>query len=559
MNIRICITLSLLILLSAKSSDKYPKDIFISPIDFPISLSGNFGDFRTNHFHSGIDIRTQGVIGKKIYACADGYISRIRISPYGYGNALYIKHANGYTTLYGHLNRFEDNIQDYIANKQYELQENSIDHFPDANEIPVKQGDVIAYSGNTGSSSGPHLHFEIRDSKTEHPLNPILFGFDIPDNVLPEIYSVYVYPIDEWTRINGRNEVQSFSAIKQDGRYVINDKIDIIGKVGVGIYAMDKFTNGKYKHTYNALSLTLDDEIIYKFKYNELEFETLRDVNSHMDLKRKRTEKKKITKCFKDPFSRLKIYEVNINDGIIELKDKDQVSVQIEVLDLELNMSNIVFELKRGESEVIDINRSDNGKKLLANKENSYYLDGASLYFPEGRLYKDWTIDVSYSKENSRIQIGPKHTPLKDWFRLKMACPDYPEALKSKLVIARDMGKRGVKAIETEFNNDLLSCKIKEFGNYKVIIDTIAPSASLLTKRLKNAPLVFKLSDNHSQFINYRADVDGKWLKLYFDYKARKLHCDPRELNLEKGKHHFTLYLTDLQGNECVYEDMFEI
>ncbi len=559
MNIRICISLVFLLFVSAKNAENYPQDYFTSPIDFTISLSGNFGDFRTNHFHSGIDIRTQGVIGKKIYASAEGFISRIRISPYGYGNALYIEHPNGYTTLYGHLNKFNKSISEYIFKKQYELELNTIDYYLEPGELKVEQGDIIAFGGNSGSSSGPHLHFEIRDTKTEHPLNPIMFGFNIPDDVLPEIYSIYVYPLDDWSSINGKNKVQSFNAFKFNGVLHINDRIEVSGKIGIGLYSLDRFKNGKYKHTFNELLMKVDGQDFYKFKYSELDFKTLRDVNSHMDLERKITEKKKITKCFKEPDSRLAFYSIAENNGVLELFEGEKKEIEIQVKDLENNKSKIVFKLHGRSDEVRNIDRKEYDKKLNYDKENSYFEEGVSLYFPENRLYKDINLIVDFSEEKNTVNVGPEHTALKDWYTLKIKCPNYPEDLRDKLIIAKDRGNSYRRPEYTSYDNGWLSCRTKEFGKFQVVLDTIAPRVELLSKSIGNSKTTFKVSDNFNQFSNYEAKIDNRWLKLYFDAKAKKFYCNPSDLELEKGEHELIFEISDPQGNKGILNKKFTL
>ena len=548
-----------MLFVSAKSSDEFPQDYFISPIDFTISLSGNFGDFRTNHFHSGIDIRTQGQIGKKIFASAEGYISRIRISPFGYGNALYITHPNGYTSLYGHLNRFNKTIAEYIFKKQYELELNTIDYYLEPNELLVEQGDVIGFSGNSGSSSGPHLHFEIRDTETEYPLNPIMFGFDIPDDVLPEIYSVYVYPLEEWSTVNGKKEVRSFKATKQYGVFKIREKIKVTGKVGIGLYSLDRFKNGKYKHTFNALHMKVDGESFYKFNYSQLDFATLRDVNSHMDLEIKKTEKKKITKCFKEPHSRLDFYTIKENNGVLELFEGDKKEVEILVKDLENNESKISFQIHGNTEQVRNTERKSFDKKLNASQENAYYEDGVSLYFPEKRLYKDIYLNVEYSKETNSAILSPAHIALKDWYTLKMECPNHPDELKSKLVIARDKGNGYLKPEDTRFDNGWLSCRTKELGKFKIVLDTISPTIALVSKSIKNSKTAFKATDNFNQYSEYEARIDNRWLKLFFDAKAKKFYCNPSDLELSEGEHEFIFTISDPQGNTGQFKRVFKI
>ncbi|MEM7163290.1 MAG: M23 family metallopeptidase [Bacteroidota bacterium] len=556
MNIRHCITLFLFFLVAAKSSDQHPKDYFRSPMDIGISLSGNFGDFRTNHFHSGIDIRTQGVIGKKIYASAEGFISRIRISPYGYGNAIYIKHPNGYTSLYGHLNRFNEKLQGYIHAKQYELELNTIDYYPEENEIKIEKGEVLGYGGNSGSSSGPHLHFEIRDSQTEQALNPMLFGFDIKDNVKPEIYELYIYPKNEWSTINGKNEKQSFTAKLKNGVYQSERSIRCNGKFGIGIYALDRFTNGKYKHTFYELTMIQDNKETYHFKYDALDFETLRDVNCHMDYEEKRTFRKKITKCFRAPESRLDFYTTNINDGIVEISEGQQSSFEIRVNDIRGNTARVQFDLLGESSSVREQKKEEFDKILKAQSENALFKEDISLYFPDKRLYEDQKI-VVYQSEETSVHISPNNIPLKDWYRLKWKLPVQYEKLSDKIIICKKRKSGSLKALMTNYEKGELSCKPKEFGQFVLRVDTLAPEIKLKNEFNLNK-LVFKVHDNFDQITGYKASIDGKWLRIFYDAKKDEFVCRPQEIELEKGLHNFYIECADLQGNLEVFQTQFQ-
>ena len=154
------------------AQNSYPQDYFQSPLEIPLILSGTFAELRSNHFHSGLDIKTQQQSGLKVMAAASGFVSRIKVSHFGYGKALYITHPNGYTTVYAHLQNFNPEIDAYIKHRQYKNESYEIELFPKAGELLVNNGDIVAYSGNTGGSGGPHLHFEIRN-KQEHPMNPM--------------------------------------------------------------------------------------------------------------------------------------------------------------------------------------------------------------------------------------------------------------------------------------------------------------------------------------------------------------------------------------------------
>jgi len=193
----------LLVGASSLAQSNIPKDYFGKPLDIPLILSGSFGELRSNHFHSGLDIKTQQRTGLPVYAPADGYVSRIKVGHYGYGKALYIKHPNGYSTVYAHLERYAGKIQDYVKKQQYRKESYEIELFPKADLLPVYKGDLIGYSGNTGSSGGPHLHFEIRDASSR-PMNPMLFGLDVPDTRRPLLNSVMVYPVGDSAHVDQR-------------------------------------------------------------------------------------------------------------------------------------------------------------------------------------------------------------------------------------------------------------------------------------------------------------------------------------------------------------------
>ena len=197
----------------------YPQNYFMSPLDITLVLSGSFAELRSNHFHSGLDIKTKGKVGFKTYASAEGYVSRIKISRYGYGKALYITHPNGYTTVYAHLQKFAPKIEAYVKKQQYKKETFELELFPKAEELKISSKEVIAYTGNTGGSGGPHLHFEIIDQQ-ERPINPMLFGFDIKDTTKPVVHELYGYPLSEGSHINGETSRVKIRIIKlPNGQY----------------------------------------------------------------------------------------------------------------------------------------------------------------------------------------------------------------------------------------------------------------------------------------------------------------------------------------------------
>lgn len=229
----------LLVLSLSSSAQEYPQGYFRSPLDIPIFLSGNFGEIRSNHFHAGLDMKTESVEGKNIYAVADGYISRIKIGHGGYGKTLYITHPNGYTSVYAHLQSYEGEIGEYVLKAQYKKESYEIELFPGKNALLITKGDVIALSGNSGGSGGPHLHFELRETDTETPVNPLLFGFDIKDDIKPTIKKIGIYPVPGKGSANGSDNPKLIELSGGNGVYKLGT-LKMSGQIAMGLEVLDK-------------------------------------------------------------------------------------------------------------------------------------------------------------------------------------------------------------------------------------------------------------------------------------------------------------------------------
>lgn len=334
---------------SSKNLDEkakiYPKGDFVFPINpgKRASLSGTYGDIRFNHFHAGLDIRTGGVEGLPVYAAADGYVSRIGISPGGYGNALYITHPNGYTTVYGHLKEFGDRIKSRLTERQYQQQTWEIDTYFSAGEIPVSQAEIVAFSGNTGGSGGPHLHFEIRNA-AEQTINPALFGFsEIVDNVSPVIESVTLKTTDINSRINGQfGEVTLKPLRLKNGDYILNNNITAHGKIGVIINAYDKSETSPFRLGITQMTLKANDQTAYRFDLEKMSFDTKLDMNLHTDYEKMVGSGVKNHKLFVEKGNRLSNYITNSTGGVIDVKE-ERVDFEILLNDTFQNASRLTF------------------------------------------------------------------------------------------------------------------------------------------------------------------------------------------------------------------------
>ena len=285
------------------------KDYFRSPVNFPITMAGSFGEIRRNHFHSGIDIRTGGAEGKPVYAIADGYVSRVNISGTGFGKALYVSHPNGYTSLYAHLQRYAGPIAAWIKSRQYSNESFTMDAEVPPGELKIKKGDLIAYSGNSGASGGPHVHFEIRDSKTQEIVDPLDFGFVKPDNSLPGITSVSIYPQDNRALINFSDHQVTLPVVGNAGIYSINqhDTVKVTGNIIFGIATSDA-ADGGLKTGVNVIQLSVDGITVFSQDINRFAFAEPCYVNSILDYPAFVLNKRKIQRSYIAPNNELGVY-----------------------------------------------------------------------------------------------------------------------------------------------------------------------------------------------------------------------------------------------------------
>ena len=371
----------------------YPKDYFRSPLDIPMQLSGNFGELRPNHFHAGFDLKTMQKEGLNVYAVADGYVSRIKISTFGNGKAIYITHSNGYTSVYGHLQRAVGPIEDFIKKTHYKERSFEIEMYLKPGQLVVKKGEIIALSGNSGASEGPHLHFEFRDNRTENIINPLLFGFDkmLKDTKKPLLSSIYVYPLNEATTVNQSKRPLLLNLILQkDGTY-LSDKVITNGKIGFGINTSDyddvSFNqNGVYKVQtyYNGLAN-------FGYQFDTYSFDEMRYVNAFIDYSRYKKTQQRIQKLFMKTPYKLSIITTDETNGIISVVPNLMALYRIEVSDFFGNTTTVSIPIKYELQPSIISQEPILSKYLVkANADCNFAKDNISVFFPAGTLYEDF-------------------------------------------------------------------------------------------------------------------------------------------------------------------------
>ncbi|HEY5471026.1 MAG TPA: M23 family metallopeptidase [Bacteroidales bacterium] len=543
-----------------------PKDktIFISPLKIPLLLSANFGELRIDHFHSGLDIKTQGVTGKEVVAAADGYIFRISVSPGGFGKALYIRHPSGYETVYGHLDRFTREVEDYVATRQYEEKSYTVAIFPDKEKFPVKQGETIAWSGNSGASGGAHLHYEIRKSENEFPVNPLLFEYGITDKIKPVIEKLAIYPINRYSLINNQHIVKKINVSGSNGKYYISpeNEISITGVAGFGIKAFDLLDDSYNKCAVYSIELKIDSIPVFKYVMDGFSFSESRYINSHIDYETYMRENIYIERAYVLPNDKLSVYKDITNRGTFNFKDDKIHHAQISVTDVQNNKSSLSFNIKSQSTKSQSIAEpTDNNMKLMPfNRSNKFVSENISVNIPGGALYD--TIYFSYKKTpGTKEMLSDLHyvndifTPINKTYTLSIKPAKIPAGKQSKMLIVQYIDELKRNAIKSTWNESYLSAEVSSFGKFYIGIDTVAPVIS--TNGLVNGAIItgrkelkINITDDFSGIKSYEPYIDGKWALFAYDPKNNVIIYSFDERRLSKGiKHSMRLKVTDNTDN----------
>lgn len=543
-------------------AQKYPKDYFRPPLDIPLQLAGNFGELRNNHFHAGFDFRTQQKEGFNVYAAADGYVSRIKISTYGYGKAIYITHPNGFTSVYGHLKRGAEAIENYIKSNQYKSQAYEIEMFPKPGELPVKKGELIAYSGNTGGSEGPHLHFEIRDSTTENVVNPFLFGFnnELPDTKKPIITSLVAYPIDENSVVNKSTTAIVVNLTKQaDGSYIA-EKIQASGKIGFGISASDADSNTNNPNGVFEVNSFLNGNLSFGYKFDTFHFDETRYVNALIDYPRYKRMSQRVQRLFMKNRYGLSIIRADENNGMINVAPNTANIYRIEASDFNGNKTSITIPIAFSAEPANTVSETLKTPYFVdVTKDYNYEKNDMSVFFPAGTFYEDFYLD--FDVKDSLLQLNNKYVPVHSAFTVSIKNNSIPAADREKTFVALFNGKRPTYN-ETSYKGDAFVAKVKALGQYGLAKDTIAPTITMAKSiegkwLSKDKSLVVYIRDDLSGIKKYDGYLNGKWILLEYDYKSRKLTHNFDDNIAVDGRNELKVVVSDNVGNSAIFETYF--
>ncbi len=530
------------------------------PVDIPLFLSGNFGELRSNHFHAGLDIKTQGNEGLKVYAVDDGYVYRIKISRNGYGKALYIKHPSGIISVYAHLKTFSDKINSYIKKKQYKKKSFEIEVFPYKIELPVKKGEIIAYTGNTGSSSGPHLHFEIRNFK-EHPLNPAKFGIEIEDTVRPVLRGLFAYSLDSLSHINqAQGRIPLFFYKINDSTYS-TDSILAYGKIGFGIDVYDR-QNGSYSQNgiYKA-ELKVNSTTLYEHVMEELNFYTSHYINTFIDYPYYKKKYRRIQKLFVEPYNKLEIYTQLVNEGVLNIKNKRTYYVQIILTDFNNNSINLKIPVKGKKTKITEKVKIDKTPyQVIANKNNVFNFKKLKIIFPKNAAY--YNFYLKYKAFKYGFHLGNFEVPLQKSMIIKYNIKGVSPSWKKKIYLGRKGRGNKIYYVPSKVENDTLIAYTKNFGDYVLAFDSIPPKIYPANFRPhKNLTdykrLQFDVWEKESGIKNFDGYIDGEWILLEYEKKNHSLTYDFADKKLKAYKHSLKIIVTDRLGNKGVYKTFF--
>jgi murein DD-endopeptidase MepM/ murein hydrolase activator NlpD len=534
-----------------------------NPLRIQPSLSGNFGELRPNHFHAGIDLKTGGQEGLDILSIEEGYVSRIKVSPYGYGKVLYIDHPNGYTSVYAHLSAFNSAIDAYLKEQQYLLESFEVDLYPGKGVLPVQKGEVVAFSGNTGGSAGPHLHFEIRETKSEVPRNPLLFNFPINDSKPPVVEAIAVVPLDENSTVNGRNV--AFRSRTKGSTIMGQQPIQTVGSVGIQLRGYDSQDGSYNQNGIYRVALYVDDDLVSTFVADSIPFDVSRHLNALIDYDYYYYNKGRYLELYREPGNMLPNLAYHKN-GHLRLA-AGLHEVRLVASDVHGNERVVSFSIEAVEY-VADV--SDNAvdsaeEQMIVLHWNLPYLYESSafkLFFPSGCVYDDVSLSITETEGAiPSIEVGRASTPVQESFVIETKLPEDADPSAGWLIAQINGSGTPFRALNTKNDQGWLKAESRSFGRFKAYQDQTQPTVRSVNfsngKHWRYGEMKFIIRDNFSGIHDIRVEVDGQWTRFDYEPKQDLVRIDVSDIPSSAERQDFSLIITDLAGNVATFEGNF--
>jgi len=524
---------------------------FHSPIDAPFDLSGTFGEYRSR-FHTGIDFKSRGVQGQKIFSIEEGYVSRIEVNNYGYGKVVYIDHPNGYTSVYAHLKDFSTELDKFVKGEQYRLRKSTIKKFPKKDELKIKKGELLGYSGNTGGSFGPHLHFEIRDTKTQDALNPLMFNYEYLDNERPIIRGLYLID-EENTLVSSLPSKKEISKLN-DSTYTTND-IEFSNKIGIGIDIYDI----QYKGLFNRngvykVDLLIDSLLVYSFKMDRIKFSQNHYRKIMYDYMSAVKNKKKVLKVYTPQNADLSFLENNDFNGILDPMEHLDSYISIRVSDWNNNSSYLNFRIKGIESK--DNIKSYDGIEILSNQDYEINKNSSIIKIKKNTFYNDLLLNISYKADT--LDLGEDKDPFRNSMIIKL-----PQLISDTLELRQSfIGKikdKKITYINSRKDDSYIYANTSSLGRYIISRDTIKPKIKPINfKQNSNisnrSTIELRLKDEMSGIKSYNGYLNGKWALFEYEPKLNLIFHKISDNIINEGENFLLINYQDGVGNKGVYK-----
>lgn len=525
---------------------------WVPPLDIPIQLSGTFGEFRSNHFHAGLDIRTQGRQGLKVKSVQNGWVNRISVSTTGYGKALYIQHYDGTTSVYAHLKKFAPKIEAYVKERQYQKESFTINLFPKSEVLKIEAGELVGFSGNTGGSYGPHLHFEVRNSSNQNPINPMEYPLEIKDSQRPQIQNLYIY-----NGIHPDSKKKEFPLVKKNDSVYTTAGIYTGGKISVGLRLFDRQDLSYNKNGIYKAKVRLNGIPQFEMKMDEISFNDSKYINLLIDYKEYAQKKRRIQRFISHSEQKTTFLEGEKTNGEMEISPGKSYQIMIEVSDYVGNTSYVEAYITGTDPPLKFTEKLDS---IDPSKDYLFDFDDKSVYFPQNSFYD--AIPLKVENAENELIVGENHYPLQKLFEIQFQIPDQDSLKNSQSFIAKLNSKGKPYFFSNQKKEDSWIGKSKILGRFTLSRDSVAPKIKPLNFKNKQWLSSFnylrvKLTDDYSGIKSYRGEINGKWIRFEYEPKNNTLIYDFNDLSFKESLHQLTIEAEDRVGNVSKLEMEF--